>query len=90
MRDLSLKTLSHSFSSSSILSTISVPLPKVFPRGSGKIWNSSPEEVDTKVYCSGFGFCAVGGGNEDTWTVLETRKLDLSFTRPKGSSAYQL
>jgi len=56
MRDLSLKTLSHSFSSSSILSTISVPLPKVFPRGSGKIWNSSPEEVDTKVYCSGFGF----------------------------------
>jgi hypothetical protein len=78
MSCLSLKTLSHSFSSSSIFKTISVPLPSVFPLGSGKTWNSSPEEVDTKVYCSGFGFWAVGGGREDTRTVLETRKLDIS------------
>lgn len=85
MRDLSLKTLSHSFSSSSIFKTISVPLPNVFPRGSGKIWNSSPEEVETNVFCSGFGLSAVGGGKEDTWTVFDTKKLGISFDHhPEG------
>lgn len=50
----------------------------MLPRGSGKTWNSSPEEVDTKVYCSGFGFWAVGGGRDDTLTVSETKKLIVS------------
>lgn len=39
----------HSFSSSRISSSISVPLPKVLPRGSGKTSNESPEEEETKV-----------------------------------------
>lgn len=74
IKPLSLVTDNHSFSSSSIVSTISVPRPKVFPRGSGKISNESPEEDETKVCWMGLGFSLVTGGREDTRTVGETRK----------------
>lgn len=74
IKPLSLATDNHSFSSASIVSTISVPRPKVFPRGSGKISNESPEEDETKVYWIGLGLSLVAGGREDTRTVGETRK----------------
>lgn len=75
MSALSLCTDRNSPSSSPRVSTISVPLPKVFPLGSGKISNESPDEVDVKVYCTGSGLDDVAGGRDDTLTVGETRKL---------------
>lgn len=71
----SLLTDKNSPSSSPMDKTISVPRPRVFPRGSGKISNESPEEEETKVYCCGSGFDDVAGGSEETWTVGETKKL---------------
>lgn len=65
---------SHSFSSSWISSTISVPRPSVLPRGSGKTSNESPEEVETNVCWIGLGLDEVTGGSDDTRTVGETRK----------------
>lgn len=75
MSALSLCTDRNSPSSSPRVSTISVPLLKVFPLGSGKISNESPDEVDVKVYWIGSGLDDVAGGRDDTLTVGETRKL---------------
>ena len=79
MRSRSLLVDSHSFSSSLMSSSISVPRPSVLPRGSGKTSKESPDEDETKVYCCGFGLDGVAGGKEDTRTVGETRKLQRQF-----------
>lgn len=75
MSDLSLVMDNHSFSSSSILSIISVPRPRVFPRGSGNISKDSPEDVEVKVFCVGLGLDEVAGGRDETLTEGDTRKL---------------
>lgn len=78
MSDLRLLTLRNSWFSCSISRMISVPRPRVLPRGSGNISNESPEELEVKVYWIGSGLADVAGGRDDTRTVGETRKLGLS------------
>lgn len=54
---------------------ISVPCPRVFPRGSGYTSKLPSSEEELKIFCEGLGCLDDFGGIEVTVTLSATRKL---------------